>query len=127
MINKTGAPSVKGTIVMMGTVVDDSFIVATASTAMPIGVVLDDGVPDGEYCRIVRDGPAQLLLKDTVSSAVGNWVYMSDVAGRADASLAAPPGGTVTALETHMSELGHCRETKTGGTDVLAWCIVHLN
>lgn len=123
LINKTGAASVKGTIVEASTTTDMAFQVADANSDHPIGVVLDDGVADGGLCYIVVSGVAQVLLKDSTAATRGYWVKVSDAAGRADATVMDPPG----ADPTHWDEIGHCLETKTGGTDVLVYVILHFN
>lgn len=128
LINKTGAASVKGTIVSASTSNDNAFIVTTADSQQPMGIVYDDGIPDGGLCRIISAGTAYVLIKDATTATRGYWVKVSDdTAGRADATNAAPPGGTVGALEDHMSEIGHCLESQGSGTDVLVFCLLHLN
>jgi hypothetical protein len=69
-------------------------------------------------------GIADVLLEDTTAATRGNWVQTSDVAaGRADMTNAAAPG----LILSHFQEIGHCIETKTGGTNVLAKAVVHFN
>ncbi len=121
LINKTGVPSVKGTIVD-STTDDFSFKVADASSNHVIGIVFDDGIVDGELCLVIMVGIAQVLLKDATLSTAGNWVKTSNVAGRADATEGSPP-----AAPTHFLEVGHCIQTKGADTDVLAEIVVHLN
>lgn len=125
--NGTGVNSVKGTIVIADTNADDSFDIAGADELQPIGIVYDDGIADGSECWVIIYGIADVLLKDDTLSAHGNWVYTSDVAGRADATLGAPPGGGIPELDIHMGEVGHCIETKVGDTDVLARVCLHFN
>jgi len=36
-------------------------------------------------------------------------------------------GGGIPELDEHMSEIGHCIESKTAGTNVLAKIIMHFN
>ena len=121
LINKTGVPSVKGTIVDAHT--DDlSFKVADAGSNHAIGIVFDDGVVDGEECLIINNGIVQVLLKDGTASTAGNWAKTSDVAGRADMT-----GGSPPPAPTHFLEIGHVLQTKSGGTDVLAEIEVHFN
>lgn len=125
--NGSGAPSVKGTIVIADTNADDSFDTAPADEIQPIGIVYEDGVADGSDCWVIIYGIADVLLKDTTASTHGNWVYVSDVAGRAEATLAAPPGGGIPELEIHMGEVGHAIESVAGGEDVLARVCIHFN
>ena len=127
LTNKTGAASVKGMIVDASTTTDDAFGIEGADDLNPIGVVYEAGVADGSECWVVVQGIAEVLLKDSTASTKGYWVKVSDAAGRADATNAAPPGGTVQALEIHMQEIGHCIESKTAGTDVLAKIVMHFN
>lgn len=127
LTNKTGAPSVKGTIVIADTTTDDAFDIAAADEIQPIGIVYDDGIADGSECWVIIYGIADILLKDTTASTHGNWVYTSDAAGRAEATLAAPPGGGVPELEIHVGEIGHALESIAGGVDVLARVCLHFN
>lgn len=127
MINKTGAVSVKGTIVQNGSVVENSFELGVADGNHPIGVVYENGVADGDSCYIVTCGLADVLLEDGTAATNGYWARTSEnVAGRADLSNQFPPGGTISALEAHLCEIGHCTESASSGTDVLARCVIHF-
>lgn len=121
LTNKTGAASVRGTIVKLDSVVDKAFIVAPADDEAPAMVVYDDGVLDGEECFVVSEGYTPVLLKDGTASVAGNWSIVSDAAGRADATSASP-----IPLD-HWKEIGHCCETKEAGVDVLALHKLHFN
>ena len=128
LTNKTGAPSVKGTVVEASTGTDDAFASTHADDDQPIGVVYEDGVADGDECYVAYSGRAQVLLKNGTAGTHGNWVRTSITdAGRANATLAAPPGGGIPELDQHMSEIGHCLQTIADGTDVLCWMWLHLN
>lgn len=127
LLNKTGVASVLGTVVQADTVNDNAFKACGADGLMAIAVVYQVGVADGSLCWVVVYGIAQVLLKDATLSTRGNWVYVSDVAGRANATLAAPPGGGIPELDIHMGEIGHCIESKGADTDVLAKVVVHFN
>jgi hypothetical protein len=127
-INKTGAPSVRGTIVETSDSVDNAVDIIGADEPHPIGVMEHDGIPDGSLCWVVVGGPAYVLLKDSTTATRGYWVRSSDTdAGRADATNASPPGGTVNAIEGHFREIGHAMETVGSGTDVLALIHLHFN
>ena len=128
LVNKTGAASVKGTLVGAGSTVTKSFETLTADVPKCIGAVYDDGIADGELCWVVTGGLCQVLLEDTTAATAGYWVKVSDNDnGRADAQNLSPPGGTITALEDHLSEIGHCLETVSAGTDKLCWILMHFN
>lgn len=125
--NKTGVNSVKGTIIMASTGTDNAFMIAGANTVAAAGVVFEDGVADGSECWVVISGIAQVLLKDNTASTRGYWVQLSDVAGRADATVSAPPGGGVPELDNHMQEIGHAAQSQTAGSDVLCAIVLHFN
>ncbi|MFA6152915.1 MAG: hypothetical protein WC716_16455 [Chitinophagaceae bacterium] len=129
MVNKTGAPTVKGTIVRAGTAIDNSFIVTPTDSDEPIGVIQEAGIADDSAAWIWMCGSiAQVLLQDSTASTRGYWVRTSTTAaGRANATSADPPGGGVPELMQHMCEIGHCLESKTAGTAVLALVILHFN
>lgn len=128
MINKTGATSVKGTVVETDSVgTDFAFKLSEATDSDMMAVIFEDGIPDGQPCFIVTHGPVQALLKDATASTRGNWVHHSDVAGRVDATLAIPPLGGQVQTDAHFTELGHCMESVTAGVDKLAWIFIHFN
>ena len=128
MKNKTGAVSVKGTIVTTSTSYDDSFRVVPAGIPIAIGVVLVSGIADGEYCPIKVSGITEVLLQDNTTATRGYWAKISDTqSGRADITNATPPGGTVQALEAHGGEIGHCLQTVSAGTNKMARIVLHFN
>lgn len=126
--NKTGAVSVKGTLVKHSGTTTESIDVADIDSLDHIGVIYEDGVADGSNCWVTIIGDAKILLENSTTSTVGNWVKPSaTTAGRVDASNAAPYGGTIGALEEHFTEVGHAEETSAGGTDVLILVHLHFN
>ena len=122
MINKTGVATVKGTVVQADTTTDFAFKLVDANGINAIGIVYDNGIVDGSLCKVIKKLNADVLLKDATLSTHGNWVGVSDVAGRANATLADPP-----AHPQHSKEVGHCEESKGADTDVLAECDLHFN
>lgn len=129
LVNKTGAASAKGTLVEAHETIDKSFETLPADGDDPIGVVYENAVPDGEECWVVISGAAEALLEDGKFAGAGNWVTVSPAqAGRVDAEAAAPPGsGVIAEIQEHFKEVGHCLETKSLGTSVLALCVIHFN
>ena len=73
MINKTGAPSVKGMVGRASATTDFGFSETASDEAQTICVVYDAGVADGSECFVVIYGPAQVLLTDSTASTHGNW------------------------------------------------------
>lgn len=125
MVNKTGAASVKGSLVDLHA--NDNSFQLSSEEFDTIGVVYEAGVADASLCWVTITGKAKVLIEDATASTAGYWVYSSTTAGRANATLALPAGGTIGALENHMKEIGHCLESKSSGTDVLALVNLHFN
>lgn len=126
ILNKTGAASVKGTVVRMDSTTQNSFNLQAAQYDA-IGAVYESGIADGALCWVVMMGIAEVLLEDSTASTTGNWVYASTVDGRANASLAQPAGAGFVNAEEHFKEIGHCLETKNAGTNVLCKVLMHFN
>ena len=122
--NATGAASVKGSVVSSGTT-SGTFVLQTGQYDA-IGIVYDDGIADGAACRVVFAGIAEVLFEDGVAPVAGYWVQASTVDGRAT-NAAAPSGGGFANASEHFKEIGHCQESASSGTDVLAACVVHFN
>lgn len=123
-INKTGAVSVKGSLVSISTTTDGGVMLtpAGATGEESVGYIAENGVADGSDVFVIVAGSALALLENTTASTTGNWVKNSDsVAGRSDATNAAPIPAQ------HWRETGHCEETNAGGTDQLVEITVHFN
>ena len=124
--NKTGAVSIKGTVVGPSHTTDMAFGKIPADDPDPIGAVYEDGVPDGGECWIATHGIIEQLMQNTTETTHGYWVKVSDtVDGRADAANAAPPGGTINAITDHFTETGHSLQSLTYDTDQLLKTIGH--
>jgi len=122
MTNKLGYASIKGEIVEQSYTYDKSIQISHSNEDHPIGVVYNSGIPDGEIVYVVISGIADVLFKDTVAPSTQMiHVYQSNVSGRADGSI-----GSVNTAR-HWGEIGHCLESKSAGTDVLAKCVLHFN
>ena len=126
LINKTGANTVKGSVVSASSLLNNSFKLQT-NEYDAIGIVLEDGIADGQEAWVVISGVAEVLLEDSKLSTRGNWVTGAITDGRANATATAPSGGTISALDNHFKEIGHCLESKSAGINVLAKCIIHFN
>jgi len=128
MINATGAATVKGTVVVLaGT--SFSCTIADVSANDGVGVIYENGIAVGGLVWVVYLGLVDVLLEDNTPATAGNWVGVSTTqAGRANAENTAPPAsGTFPEVQQHFTEIGHCFESKTAGTNVLARCNVHWN
>lgn len=118
LLNKTGAPSVKGTVVQASETTAEAFDLQR-NQSDAIGICYEDGVADGDPCRVVVAGVADVLLADGAGSTVHDWVAASPTHGRAYSVGASPP-------PTHFWEIGHSLQTVAGGTDVLCRVAIHF-
>lgn len=64
LINKTGAPSVIGTVVRASKLHAEAFELAGAQEYDMIGIVAELGKKDGEMCSVCVSGKVYVLLKD---------------------------------------------------------------
>jgi len=124
LTNKTGAASVKGSLVHADETTDLAFSLQTVEFDT-IGAVYEDGQPDGQPCFVVMSGIAEVLLEDGNAAVRGYWVKSSDTDGRAEVTTPPSGLGQVTTSE-HFKEIGHCLESKDAGTDVLAKIAIHF-
>lgn len=119
--NNTGHSSIKGEIVIASTTVSKGVDLAGANSVVPVGVIYNSGVANGSDVWVVTGGIAQVLLKDSTGVTMGQWLGVSDTAGRAYAD--ADPIGA----GKHNQEVGHANETAVGGTNVLVEAFIHQN
>jgi len=120
LTNKTGAASVKGSVVSTSTGTDEAFMLQ-ANRLDAFGVVYEDGIADGNECRVVVSGIADVLLEDAGGTTHGDWMGQAATDGRAYSNGATPP-----AAAQHMREIGHCLETVGGGVNVLCRIAIHF-
>lgn len=121
LINKTGSNSVKGTIVIASTTIDNAVDIAPVNSDNPIGIVLEDGISDGSPVKVVVSGKAYVLLANSVASKRGYWCEVSSTQAGRMSQLPNPNP------VTHWAELGHSLESKAAGTNVLSLVVLHFN
>jgi hypothetical protein len=122
LTNRTGSNTVKGTIVRASTANDMAFETEAADEDEPIGIVYQDGVANGSDAWVWGSGAvAQVLLVNSTAATRGYWAAVGSADGRADMTNANP------IVANHWREIGHCLESKTAGTNVLARAIIHFN
>jgi hypothetical protein len=127
LINGTGAPTVKGTLVTASRSAD---LTAVAQTNMfdTFGVMYESGVAAGAWCWVVVSGLAQVLYAAGETATRGNVCVANTTDGRA--SDIANFGGGLPAADEHFKEIGHVLETKVpkdAQTSVLAFVNLHFN
>ncbi len=119
--NKTGAISIKGTVVEASSSADNAVDIEEAAGVEPIGFIYNNGIPDGEDVWIVTSGRAQGLMENSSACVRGDWMGVSDsAAGRLQCSTEPP------ATVKHDQECGHSVQSVTGGTDVLVLLDIHF-
>jgi hypothetical protein len=122
VINRTGATSVKGTIVTPSASYDNAAeLVTTTSPYDATGVVYEAGVADGSPMWIWTTGAiCKVLMEDSEATTRGDWMRCSTVTNGRGKSDAIP---TPPTSDTHFQEIGHAMESNAGGTDqlVLTW------
>jgi hypothetical protein len=124
--NRTGAPTMRGMLVTLGTA-PSSVIACPYAIPKVMGVIYSSGVANGEFVRVVVSGVAYCLFENAQSPTVGYWVGLSDtVDGRAQAR-ATMPDNSGAGIDLHNKEIGHCIDTVAPGTDVLARVVLHFN
>ncbi len=126
LINKTGAPTVKGRGVGVNTALDDSVVLIGVDEVDCIGVFYEAGIVDGELTWIVISGIADVLFINATTRR-----HFARVNITADASPVA--GGIISeamptspfATDKHFGEIGHVLETI--GAPGLAKVVLHFN
>lgn len=126
LINKTGANSVKGTLVSADTGVDDACRLTPLDGLDTIGIMWSDGVADGSAVWVVVSGIAQ--VKTGAAATRGQFVRQSvttDTGAAAGIAITEAAPTTPFATDNHFREVGHCIQTT--GAAGLARCVIHFN
>lgn len=125
LTNRTGAASVKGSLVSVSTTADKEAILQANEYDM-IGAVAEAGIAEGSAMWVWTVGSVcQVLFKDGVAATRGNVLIGADTDGRAIDI--ANPGQGLPGTDTHFKECGHVMESKNAGTNVLVLASIHFN
>ena len=129
LTNKTGAETVKGTVVAVysATAVDNAFKLAPIDSLDPIGVVYEAGVADGSAAWVVVSGIAEVLFKAaTTRGQVARTPIAGDDGEAAGYAMPmAVPANPNVAADDHFREIGHILESKDA--DALCKVVLHFN
>ncbi len=127
LTNKTGAPSVKGTIVDASATVNNAFALCVKDVPDVFGAVYEAGVADGSECWVVISGIADVLFTgNTTRGQLARGYLTADGAGYiAGYALAENVPTSPFASDKHFYEIGHVLESRTGAG--LAKCVLHFN
>lgn len=125
VINKTGAPSVKGTVLEVHGSIDKAVKLADIDDIDPCAIMYDDGVPDGNLVWVVTSGKAYVLYSTTVALGTISRVPEAGDGGTngyaINEALPTPPFAT----DKHFQEIGHPLEAI--GSPGLALTALHFN
>jgi hypothetical protein len=126
MINKTGADSVKGKVVTADSAVDNAVILVPLNIPNPIGVFLEDDIPDGEEAWIVISGIADVLFINAPTRGYLARTFLNaDTTKESGLTLSEAVPSSPFAADKHFCEIGHILETKAAAG--LAKCLLHFN
>ena len=115
LLNKTGATSLRGTLVEIDTGLDEAVKTGVINSTAITGVVYQSGIDDGFNMWVVVSGIAYVLMKDATAATRGQYVSTGTVAGRAEASATLPAQG---------QQVGNFIESKAGGKDVIVKAVI---
>lgn len=126
MINKTGAASVKGTVVCQDSTVSNAVNKTVVDVPDAIGVIYDDGVPDGSFVRVVISGIADVyFVGNTTRKHLARTFITADAGYVAGQALSEAVPSAPFATDKHFCEIGHVLESRTGAG--LAKVDLHFN
>lgn len=127
LVNKTGAATVKGTVVSAATGTNGAFILTAVDAVDPLGVVYEAGVADASSAWVVVSGKAQVLFTTNVTRGqFARGPVAGDTGEQAGYAVAGtPPANPNIATEDHFREIGHCLESTTAGA--LTYVMLHFN
>lgn len=126
IINKTGAPSFKGSVLEASAITANAVDLVGIDDPDPFCVAYDDGIPDGELMRVVFSGKAQVFFVGSVSlHQFARVTVAADTGAEAGKAIAeavpVPPFST----NKHFMEIGHVLSSRTGAG--LALVNLHFN
>lgn len=112
LTNKTGAASIRGTIVGVKAAVGNAFDLTAIDANYNLGVVDESGVADGAECWVVVSGIASVLMKNAATLGQQCRIPLNTDTGEvAGYAMAADQGATAS-----VYKIGDILETKAADT-----------
>ena len=112
LTNKTGAASIKGTIVGVDSAAGNAFDLTAIDANYNLGVVYESGVDDGAECWVVVIGIAEVLMKNDATLGQQCRIPLNTDTGEvAGYAMAAAQSATAS-----VYKIGDILETKTADT-----------
>jgi len=125
MINKTGAPSVKGYLIVPSQTVDNGFVYQPADEADVCGIVYESGKADGELCLVVIQGKAEIYYNSATTTGLFARGQVTADGGTPGHVIAEAVPTSPFATDKHFLEVGHILQS-IGGAG-LALTLLHWN
>ncbi|MEI6207291.1 MAG: hypothetical protein WCP20_10945 [Desulfuromonadales bacterium] len=126
LTNKTGATSVKGTIVTVSSTTNNAVAKITVDIPTPIGAIYEDGIADGSEVWVVVSGIADVyFIGSTTRGMLARGFVTGDAGYVSGEALAENAPTSPFATDKHFYEIGHILESRTGAG--LAKIIMHFN
>lgn len=126
LTNKTGAASVKGTLVTPHDTIDGAVILVPVNRPDIIGAMYDTGVADGSECWVVISGIADVMFcGSVVAGYFARMTVTADTGDQAGYAIAEALPTSPFATDKHFQEIGHCLQARTGSG--LAKVCLHFN
>lgn len=126
LTNKTGAASVKGTLVDPHATVNNAVALVPVNAPDIIGVMYDNGVADGAECWVVISGIADVMfVGNTTAGHFARMTVTADTGDQAGYAISEAVPTSPFATDKHFQEIGHVLEARTGSG--LAKVCLHFN
>jgi hypothetical protein len=115
LINKTGANSVKGTVVIASSTTDNGCEKIASNVPDAIGVIYNDGIPDGSPVQVVVSGIADVyFIGSTTRKHLARTFVTADAGFVAGQALSEAMPGSPFTTDKHFCEIGHVLASRTG-------------
>lgn len=126
LTNRTGAASVKGTVVCASSAYDNAVNLIVVDIPDPIGVIYEDGIADGQEVWVVKSGIAEVyFIGSTTRKHFARGFISTDSGYVSGQALSEAVPTSPFATDKHFYEIGHVLESRTGAG--LAKTELHFN
>lgn len=128
LTNKTGAPTVKGYLVTAydDSAIDNAFELVSVDAPDIIGAIYDAGIADGQLCRVVVAGIADVYFAgDTTRGHFARMTVAADTGDAPGVAISETKPTSPFATDKHFMEVGHVLQSRTGAG--LARILMHFN
>lgn len=115
LTNRTGGVSVKGTVVCASSTHDLAVAKIIVNDPDPFGVILEDGIADGDLVKVVMYGIAEVLfIGNTTRGHFARGFITGDAGYIAGYVLSEAVPSPPLATDKHFYEIGHVLQSRVG-------------